>query len=115
MVPMNYGYRDHALYLHCAQEGRKLDILRRNPEVCFTVTQAQQVVAGEKACGWSTSYCSAIGYGRVTILEGEAKVAGLDALMAAFTPEPQEYDEKTLALTCVLRLDIRELTGKRRH
>lgn len=114
VVPLNYGYRDHALYLHSALEGRKIDILKANPRVCFSITVDQQVVVGEQACGWSTRFCSLFGYGSASFLEGrEAKLEGLNALMAQFTDEPPQYDEGALAKTAVIRVEITELTGKR--
>lgn len=114
VVPMNYGYRDNALYIHCALEGRKIDILKRNPQVCFTVTRDQQVVEGEKACGWSTHFRSIIGYGVATFLEGrEEKIDGLNAFMAQFTDKPMEYREDLIPVTAVIRIDISEMTGKR--
>lgn len=30
VVPMNYGYEDGHIYLHCATEGKKLDIIKKN-------------------------------------------------------------------------------------
>ena len=35
IVPMSFGYDGRALYFHCATQGRKLDVLRRRPRVCF--------------------------------------------------------------------------------
>ena len=37
VVPMSYGYDGDRLYFHCASEGRKLDVVRRNPNACFAV------------------------------------------------------------------------------
>lgn len=114
VVPLNYGYRDNALYVHSALEGRKIDILKRHPQVSFTITVRQEIVEGEKACAWSTNFCSLIGTGKATFLEGlEAKTEGLNALLAQFTDKPQEYAEETVAKTAVIRIDIDELTGKR--
>lgn len=114
VVPMNYGYRDNALYVHCALEGRKIDILKTNPHVCFTVTHSQEVVEAEKACGWSTHFCSIIGYGTARFLEGRAeKIDGLNALMGQFTAKPQEYREDLIPVTAVIRIDISEMSGKR--
>ncbi|MBL7033029.1 MAG: pyridoxamine 5'-phosphate oxidase family protein [Candidatus Delongbacteria bacterium] len=39
VVPLNYSYRKGQLLFHCALQGRKLDILRSNPQVCFTVAR----------------------------------------------------------------------------
>ncbi len=32
MISMNYGFRDNIIYLHAALEGRKIDIIRKNPD-----------------------------------------------------------------------------------
>lgn len=49
VVPMNYGYRDNCLYLHSAKEGRKIDIIRENPNVCFEVdTDIELVISFRK-------------------------------------------------------------------
>jgi nitroimidazol reductase NimA-like FMN-containing flavoprotein (pyridoxamine 5'-phosphate oxidase superfamily) len=115
VVPLNYGYRDRAIYLHSALEGRKIDILRRNPQVCFSITLNQEIVESETPCNWGTSFCSLIGHGQALFLEtAEEKTVGLDAFMAQFTDRPQEYEEKMLEVTAVIRIDITELTGKRR-
>ena len=37
VVPLNYSYHDGKVLFHCAREGRKLDCIRANPNVCFTV------------------------------------------------------------------------------
>ena len=35
LVPVNFGYRDKAIYIHCAREGKKLDLARKNDRVVF--------------------------------------------------------------------------------
>lgn len=113
VVPMNYGYDGTALYMHSALEGRKIEILRQGPRVCFTVTAEQQVVPAEVACGWSAKYRSIIGYGTATVLETpEEKAAGLDVIMRQFTDRSFEYKAEALAKTAVIRIDIAEMTGK---
>jgi nitroimidazol reductase NimA-like FMN-containing flavoprotein (pyridoxamine 5'-phosphate oxidase superfamily) len=37
VVPLNYGYVAGKVLFHCALEGRKLDMLRADQQVCFTV------------------------------------------------------------------------------
>jgi len=63
IVPMNFGYRDGTFYFHCAREGRKLDILRKHPRVCFELEADVRLAKGGAPCKWSTSYESVIGWG----------------------------------------------------
>ncbi|MDR0887934.1 MAG: pyridoxamine 5'-phosphate oxidase family protein [Candidatus Methanoplasma sp.] len=116
IVPLNFGYDltdgKLTLYFHSALEGRKVDILRRNPQVCFEMDCSHQLVTGETACGYSMNYESIIGTGIINIEEDRIK--GLDRLMSHYSKEKHfEYDERSLALTLVLRLDVKEFTGKR--
>jgi len=32
---VNFGYQDGKVYMHSAVEGKKLDIIRENPDVCL--------------------------------------------------------------------------------
>ena len=43
VVPMNFGLGENCLYLHCAREGRKLDILRKNDRVCFEMDLLREI------------------------------------------------------------------------
>jgi hypothetical protein len=36
-VPVSYAYLDDCIVFHCAMQGRKLDVLRRNPNVAVVV------------------------------------------------------------------------------
>ena len=62
VVPMNFGYKNNRLYFHCAKEGRKLDIIRKNPEVCFEFDLVPEILKAEKACNWGIKYKSVIGF-----------------------------------------------------
>lgn len=42
VVPLNFGYswkEELVFFFHCAREGHKLDLLRKNPHVCVTASQ----------------------------------------------------------------------------
>ena len=83
IIPVNYGYQEGFLYVHSAPEGKKIDLLRQNPELCFEVEDPVEIIKGEQACDWSTRYRSVVGYGRVEILSDEAgKQRGLEVIMA---------------------------------
>src|SRR5574340_183743 len=52
VVPMNFGLGDGCIYLHCASQGRKLDILRKNDKVCFEMDLLREIRRGSTACNW---------------------------------------------------------------
>lgn len=113
VVPLNYGYRDGCMYFHCAREGKKTDILKKNGRVCIEVDIDSRVVRGETPCRWTAKYRSVIGFGRARIIDDEReKKAGLDVIMAHYGGQRGEYDEKSLQRTCVIEVVIESMTGK---
>ena len=114
LLPFNYGYRDGCLYIHSAPEGKKIDLLRLNPEVCFEVEDRMEITKGEKACDWSTRYRSVVGYGTVEILsENHSKQHGLEVIMAQHgAPDLLEFNQKNLGRMVILKLTITSMTGK---
>jgi nitroimidazol reductase NimA-like FMN-containing flavoprotein (pyridoxamine 5'-phosphate oxidase superfamily) len=114
IVPVNYGFRDGCLFVHSAPAGKKIDLLRKNPEVCFEVEQGVEIVKGDAACEWSTRYRSVVGYARVEIQEGEKeKREGLEIIMAQHgAPELTTFKPENIKSMVILKLTITSLTGK---
>ena len=115
MVSMNYGFRDDAIYLHAALEGRKIDILRKNPDVCFMVYTGNRLTTGPDACGdWTMKYRSVTGFGRATLIEDDAeKIPAMLIIMDQYTTKgPFAFSPDRVAMTMVIRIDIVEMTGK---
>ena len=114
VVPLNFGHQDNVLYFHCAGEGKKLDLLRAHPEVCFEVESRVKIVQGKDACGWGVTYRSIIGYGVAEIVaDADEKRQGLDVIMAHYSDGEFEYPEKNLKRTTVIKVNITSMTGKR--
>jgi uncharacterized protein len=113
VIPLSYGFDGEALYVHCAPEGRKLDILRRASQVCFAITPDHEVIRGEKSCGWSVRFRSVVGEGSASVVDDpEEKVRGLDALMRQHGGAGGDYTAEAVAQTAVLRIAIISLSGK---
>ncbi len=113
VLPLSYGYDGTSIYLHCASEGRKLDILRRFPQVCFTISVDEELIRGDRPCDWSFRYRNVVGEGTVHFVEGEdEKRRGLDAVMRQYGGEGGDYPSEVLARTTILRIDIASLSGK---
>ncbi len=115
VVTLNYVYKDNALYIHSAPEGRKIDILRRNNRVAFTVDTDVSLYLGKEACDCTTHYKSVFGTGEAFFVEGlEEKAHALDWLMVKHGGQGNNaYPESLLGRTAILRIAIESLTGKK--
>ncbi len=113
VVPMNFGYRDGKVYMHSALEGKKLDIIRKNPDVCLEFETDLEIVRAEEACSFSMKYRSVIARGRASIQEESAdKAYGLNVIMEHYTGKEFEFPVQALTRIVVIRVDIEEMTGK---
>ena len=113
VVPMNFGYTDGALYFHSAPEGRKIDILRKNPDVCFSIISRNILVKGEKACSWTAKYTSVIGTGKASIVDDRAgKEEGLSNLMKQYSEEDYDFSGENLDGIVIIKVEVEEMTGK---
>jgi len=114
IVPLSFGYERNAIYFHCAPEGRKLDLIRKNNRVCVEMEADVAIKKGEEPCGWSAAYRSVIGMGRASILEKEEeKIHGLNVLMGHYLPGDVRADFPKLNVTAVVRIDIERMSGKK--
>lgn len=113
VVPVCFGFDGGALYFHCAREGKKLDILRKNNNVCFEVDIDHEIVKAEKACGWGMKYKSVVGFGRAVFVEEvELKRKGLDVIMRQYSGGAFEYSIDAIEKTVVIKVEIESMTGK---
>jgi uncharacterized protein len=117
IVTLNFGFlpgERNVLYFHCAPEGRKIEMLHRNDLVCFTLDTGHQLFKAEKACGWGMKFRSVVGYGRISVVENDAeRRKALGLIMDHYGGDGvYDFNEKVLADTKILRLDISELTCK---
>ncbi|MGB2828276.1 MAG: pyridoxamine 5'-phosphate oxidase family protein [Dehalococcoidales bacterium] len=114
VVPVCFGYENNAFYFHCAPEGRKLELIKNNNQVCVEIDTDVEITGAEKPCGWSTRYRSIIGVGRAHILEDEAdKARGLTVLMRQFGEKGSTVAFEKADRTAVVRIDIENITGKK--
>ncbi len=114
LVPLSFALDGDDLVVHSARVGRKLEILRRNPEVCFEVEEGVAFARGATACGSTMRYRSVVGFGTVEFVEDRAEHARLLALFGPRYGAPAgAIPDAEVDRTVVLRVRVRELTGKR--
>ena len=113
-IPMDHWYSetDNTVYFHCAGEGHKIDAVSACDKVSYCVMDEGYRKEGE----WALNIKSVIVFGRISIVEDEAKkLEILTNLTKKFTDD-EEYLQKELArsfskVKC-LALAVEHMTGK---
>lgn len=118
IVPMNFGMNDEdgklTLYFHCANEGKKLDLIRKDGRASFEMDCEHRLVPDydKKMC--TMEYESVIGQGIIKILSDDEKMNALSILMRHYHHDDFPINEKIFPITTVFSLTVSEITGKRR-
>ncbi len=113
VVPMNYGYSNNCIYMHCAATGKKIDLLKRNNKVCFEIEVGSELIKSDISCKWTTKYRSIIGYGTIEIItDSHQKIEGLDVIMKHHGKSDNIYESKVLNMVTILKLTISDLDAK---
>lgn len=74
VVPVNFGYEvyendDITLWFHGTTHGKKLSLLRKNPQVGFEMDCNIQLIESASVCSYSYSYMSLVGKGQITFVD----------------------------------------------
>ncbi|QTQ13060.1 pyridoxamine 5'-phosphate oxidase family protein [Treponema parvum] len=120
VVPMQYGFvftgGQLTLYLHSAKEGRKLDVIKKNPRVFIELeTDVALVSGGEVPCKYSSEYASVMGDGTAVLVDDvKEKIFGLKLMMKTQTGRDFEISEQMTKSVAVIRIDVPCVTAKSR-
>jgi nitroimidazol reductase NimA-like FMN-containing flavoprotein (pyridoxamine 5'-phosphate oxidase superfamily) len=119
VVPLNYGYIMEngklVLYLHSAQRGKKLDMLRANPNVFFEMDCDRVPFESKLPCQYGMVYSSIMGRGVATIVEDvEEKKRAMTILMKTQSGKDFEFNDRLVSMVAVVRVDVSEYTAKHR-
>jgi nitroimidazol reductase NimA-like FMN-containing flavoprotein (pyridoxamine 5'-phosphate oxidase superfamily) len=117
LVTLSHGYdeKHNAIYFHCAFEGKKIDILKANNRVWGQAIVDRGYVQGKCDHLFSSVQFS----GRVSFVENQAeKHRALAVMIGQLEREPEQVmaaqvTDAALAKTCIGRIDIEYLSGKR--
>ena len=120
IVAMNFGFKEgnpDVLYFHCANAGKKLDIIEKNNTVCFQMDVDHELITAKKACGFTMNFKSIVGMGKVFKAESkQEKINGLNCIMKQYSDWDQySYEDKMLDITTILKLEISEMSAKQKE
>jgi nitroimidazol reductase NimA-like FMN-containing flavoprotein (pyridoxamine 5'-phosphate oxidase superfamily) len=113
VVPLNYVYAAGKILFHCALTGQKLDAIRRNPCVCFTVGRQTGEVRDHAGALCHVDSDSVICYGRARLLDDPAeRAAALNAYNRRYRPEAPDVPAERVAQCMAVEITITEMTGR---
>jgi|YelNatPaOPRAMG01_1025707.scaffolds.fasta_scaffold02275_19 hypothetical protein len=114
VVPIGFVYHNGKIYFHSTDKGKKIQIMKVNPSVCFEVDE-YELVPNQDPCKFTFYYCSVITFGKVRFLETKKdKMAVLNAMMNKYDPShiTKPLDESMINNLVVGEISILFMTGK---
>ena len=113
VVPVHFAHAGGRIYIHSARQGRKIDMLRKNPRVCVEIDEFLGLKAGKKACDYGTRFRSLIAFGTARIVEETGtKRRALELLMEKYSGRSFDFTELDLEKVAVIEIRIQEMSGK---
>lgn len=115
IVPMNFGYQNKIIYLHSAKEGKKINIMKKNSEVCFEIDCNTEIQPSETPCKWGMKYLSVIGWGKVEFVDKIIeKEEALNIIMAKYSKNMKHtFLPNMLERVEIIKIHITRMTGKK--
>ena len=120
IVPVNFAFQYErgafTFYFHSADGGKKISLIRANPNVCLELDTAHELTAGATPCAYGYNYQSVIAAGRAVFVESlSEKRAALELLLKQQTKKDFQLPEEAVRAVAVCRIDITEMTAKVRQ
>ncbi len=116
-IPLSFVRVNDTLYFHCALQGRKLDLLRRDSRVCVSFVTGTQPLYIADELNYTTLFRSAVVTGRAFEVTGvQEKTGALRALCQKLLPDHMaDFDKaaaQSLNVTGVWGVHMEEAAGK---
>jgi len=115
IVPVSFGYDGESIFIHTAKEGKKINIIKYNNNLCFEFERNVKLFSDpDNACKWTFSYESVIGFGKIYELELlEQRENGLNKIMSQYSGKEWVFGEDKLKNIRVWKIEIKSIAGKR--
>lgn len=121
-VPLSLVRTDEkTFYFHGAMEGKKLDAIAKNPNVCLSAVTKCKPTVGPKDDSFTLEFQSAIAFGKAEkICDEQERIKALRAICERFLPKHMAaFDDaiaRSIAHTAVVKITLTEPpVGKRKQ
>jgi len=116
-LPLNHAFVDGRFYFHCASDGRKLDVLERNPRATYVISKYYGDSAElAKALRCHGDWESVVAHGTARVVaEDRELIAGMKTYMAYYGHGDYEHGEDLLGRTKMIILEVEGMTARREH
>jgi nitroimidazol reductase NimA-like FMN-containing flavoprotein (pyridoxamine 5'-phosphate oxidase superfamily) len=117
VVPITYGYVPGRVLMHCALVGLKLEYLRANPQVCFTVArQSGEVVRHPQGADCPVDWDSVICYGTARVVEElDERRALLNEFNRCLQPQAPDVSLDAASGCYAIEITLSHMTGRRQR
>ena len=115
VVPFNFGFKDKCIYLHSAQESKKIDILRKNNRVCVSFSTDHEIACQhpDVACSYLLRYRSVQAFGHVEFIENDdEKAEALNIIMRKYTGRDFKYSGPSIKEVACYKVVVDRIYGK---
>ncbi|WP_458110625.1 pyridoxamine 5'-phosphate oxidase family protein [Bacillus sp. PK6-013] len=123
VIPLNFVWKNGYIYFHGASEGRKMDMLQENPNVCFTVSEQYGTMVHPIPAKTDTAYMSVILFGTASIITDlDEATSAMQALLDKYVPgyystplhktHVEKYRSSLGSKTVVLKIQPIKITAK---
>lgn len=116
-IPVNYFYdmEHNKIYFHGAKAGHKIDSLKKDDKICFTVYGNEHFKEGD----WAPYMQSTIVFGRCHLIDdSEITEARVRDLAMKYYPDKEEMEaemNRSLKAVQLYEITIEHLSGKQIH
>ena len=116
-IPLDFYYdsQNEKIYFHGAKEGHKIDAIKNNEKVCFTVWDAGTLKVGD----WAYYVTSVVVFGKAHLVTDDAVIyEKAKAIGMKYYPSVEEVDAeiaRDLSRVQLVEISIDHMTGKCVH
>lgn len=102
IAAMRFCYIERCLYMHSAKEGRKIELLKKNPEVCFEIDVGVELIRSDSPCRFGMKYKSVVGSGSAHMIDDlDKKKEALNHIMEKYSGKRYPFSDIEMALLLI--------------